>query len=260
MSDTELALLRAIAAHPDEDTPRLALADYLDETGGACETARAEYIRIQISRQRGLTDAVTDERLYKREVGLYVAYSATWRRELPAGYEVPLIAGCRGFWNRASAPARVVLDAADDPFAQLIDELGIGGPLSLEQLQEFVRLPYARRLVSLWLPWSDAPLGPASARVLAGAGLTRLEALGFGRQAIGDDGLRALCTSAHFPALRELYLSENDITDAGTDVLLASPLLPRLRKLVLRANPISHTAARTLLARFPGVVEGLVTD
>jgi uncharacterized protein (TIGR02996 family) len=260
MTDTELALLRAIAAHPDEDTPRLAFADYLDETGGACEGARAEYIRIQISRQRGLTDAATDERLYKREVDLYAAYSATWRRELPEGYNVPLIAGCRGFWNRARAPARAVLAAADDPFAQLIDELGLGEPLSLEQLQEFVRLPYARRLVSLGLPWTDAPLGAAGARVLAGAGLTRLESLSFGRQVIGDDGLRALCASVHFPALRELYLSENEITDAGVDVLLASALVPRLRKLVLRANPISRTAARTLVARCGGVVEGLVTD
>ncbi len=33
MTDTEAALLRAIAANPDEDTPRLVFADYLDELG-----------------------------------------------------------------------------------------------------------------------------------------------------------------------------------------------------------------------------------
>ena len=35
MTDTEAALLRAIAAMPDEDTPRLVYADYLDEEGNA---------------------------------------------------------------------------------------------------------------------------------------------------------------------------------------------------------------------------------
>jgi uncharacterized protein (TIGR02996 family) len=38
------ALLAAIVAHPDEDTPRLMYADWLDESG---EGARAEFIRVQ---------------------------------------------------------------------------------------------------------------------------------------------------------------------------------------------------------------------
>jgi uncharacterized protein (TIGR02996 family) len=43
MSD-EPALLSAIIAHPDEDTPRLAYADWLDERG---DPTRAEFIRVQ---------------------------------------------------------------------------------------------------------------------------------------------------------------------------------------------------------------------
>jgi uncharacterized protein (TIGR02996 family) len=46
---TELALLRAIRDLPDEDTPRLVYADYLDD---ADEHARAEFIRVQIERHR----------------------------------------------------------------------------------------------------------------------------------------------------------------------------------------------------------------
>lgn len=45
MSD-ELALLAAILANPDEDTPRLMFADWLDENGRGA--ARAEFIRLQI--------------------------------------------------------------------------------------------------------------------------------------------------------------------------------------------------------------------
>ena len=44
MSD-ELALLTAIIAYPDEDTPRLIFADWLQENG---QPERAEFIRVQI--------------------------------------------------------------------------------------------------------------------------------------------------------------------------------------------------------------------
>jgi uncharacterized protein (TIGR02996 family) len=43
MSD-EAALLSAITAHPDEDTPRLAYADWLDENEAPLQ---AEFIRVQ---------------------------------------------------------------------------------------------------------------------------------------------------------------------------------------------------------------------
>ncbi len=48
MTDGE-ALLRAIIAHPDEDVPRLAYADVLDEQN---EPARAEFIRLQCDSAR----------------------------------------------------------------------------------------------------------------------------------------------------------------------------------------------------------------
>src|SRR4051812_3726566 len=50
--DQESALLAAIAAHPEEDTPRLAYADWLDEHAGdlpdpPAVRIRAEFIRVQ---------------------------------------------------------------------------------------------------------------------------------------------------------------------------------------------------------------------
>ena len=53
MTDREL-LDRAVLAHPDEDTPRLALADWLDEHGTSREDgARATFIRAQIDLHNG---------------------------------------------------------------------------------------------------------------------------------------------------------------------------------------------------------------
>jgi uncharacterized protein (TIGR02996 family) len=43
------AFLRAIAADPTDDTVRLAFADWLDEHD---EAKRAEFIRVQIKRER----------------------------------------------------------------------------------------------------------------------------------------------------------------------------------------------------------------
>jgi uncharacterized protein (TIGR02996 family) len=253
MSD-EAALLRAIAAHPEEDTPRLAYADWLDEAGSEVAVARAEYIRIQVARQRGLADPSTDERLYKREVELYVEYAGTWRRELPDEYYVPVIAAQRGFWYRAAAPASAVLAAADNPYTHLIDELTVCPPVSAGQLRDILRLPYAPRLTALVLCGAGSALGADGAATVAAAELPRLVTLAFSGNWIGDDGVRALCRTTGLPALRNLDLSSNEIADGGADALVGSELIRRLRNLGLRGNPIPELAARRLIHNFPEVV------
>lgn len=252
MTDTELALLRAIAAHPEEDTPRLAYADYLDETGGECQSARAEYIRIQVSRQRGLADPETDERMYRREVALYVAWAAMWRRELP-GYDVGVVAARRGFWHRATAPASAVLAAADDPFARLIDDLTLYDRSDFQQFRRMLELDHVRGLVRFGVH-SRVVLGEPGARALGEVAFPRLEYLNLSGQRVGDAGVQALCAGT-FPALRELDLTSNDISDAGADVLLTADLSRQLRRLVLLGNPLSWGALYRLATAFPDVVE-----
>jgi uncharacterized protein (TIGR02996 family) len=46
--DTRAHLLAAVRAHPDEDTPRLVYADWLQEYGDDADRARAEFIRVQV--------------------------------------------------------------------------------------------------------------------------------------------------------------------------------------------------------------------
>lgn len=60
-------LLRAILEDPNDDLPRLAYADHLEETGGDIE--RAEFIRIQIERHRRASAGVrmSDEERTMRE-------------------------------------------------------------------------------------------------------------------------------------------------------------------------------------------------
>ena len=49
-------LLRAVLGEPDDDLPRLAYADWLEESG--TDPERAEFIQIQIERNRRATTGV----------------------------------------------------------------------------------------------------------------------------------------------------------------------------------------------------------
>src|SRR5262245_14682321 len=92
MSERE-AFLRAVYADPDDDAPRLALADWLDEHGDRLDRARAEFIRVQIELARLIRQADrvgfsrTWKRLYplrNRNEKLWQRHGARWRAELPA--------------------------------------------------------------------------------------------------------------------------------------------------------------------------------
>ena len=72
---TEAALLRAIREMPDEDTPRLVYADYLDEEGDA---ARAEFIRVQVERARLAEGAPQRAALEDREHDLLAQHESAW--------------------------------------------------------------------------------------------------------------------------------------------------------------------------------------
>jgi uncharacterized protein (TIGR02996 family) len=75
------ALLAAVCEHPDDDTPRLVFADWLDEHG---EPDRAEFIRLQCLRAKG--DAPWEEyrRWLMRELELWEAHGDHWLAELPS--------------------------------------------------------------------------------------------------------------------------------------------------------------------------------
>src|SRR5260370_3542865 len=46
------AFLADVIENPDDDTPRLVFADWLEEQGDAASAGRAEFIRLQIERAR----------------------------------------------------------------------------------------------------------------------------------------------------------------------------------------------------------------
>src|SRR5581483_4113131 len=80
--NTHDALLQAIIESPDDDTPRLVYADYLEEHG---QTDRAEFIRVQLDLARLPDSPDSDERreaLAAREQALLKKYGEQWAYEV----------------------------------------------------------------------------------------------------------------------------------------------------------------------------------
>src|SRR5262245_32494521 len=75
----EQAFLQAIAESPDDDTPRLVFADWLDDHG---DPARAEFIRVQIELASQPGDDTRRRALQDREEDLLRAHEDEWRARL----------------------------------------------------------------------------------------------------------------------------------------------------------------------------------
>jgi uncharacterized protein (TIGR02996 family) len=114
--DTRAALLAAVIAHPDEDTPRLMYADWLQEYGDDADRARAEFVRVQVELARilvsaaGLPDVETDLAarahysrvvvLSRRVRELWNANWHVWCFELPPGFRPILPDVALGMFRR----------------------------------------------------------------------------------------------------------------------------------------------------------------
>ncbi len=97
---SEDALLHAICEHPDDDTPRLVFADWLDERGDELSTAWAALIRDQLRSHGAANQTVYFEydKGWLRNWGQQFEFPATWRFE------------CwnRGFPTQLDAPADAI--------------------------------------------------------------------------------------------------------------------------------------------------------
>src|SRR5205823_3796441 len=111
----EVGLLRAIRATPEEDTPRLAYADWLEENG---QPERAEFIRLQC--RLATIDEYDPEQPYlerRQDRLLTEDHKKAWG-ELPVK-PVKERTFHRGFIDDISLPASVFLEGADKLFSEI---------------------------------------------------------------------------------------------------------------------------------------------
>jgi uncharacterized protein (TIGR02996 family) len=218
-----LAFLQAIKDEPEDDTPRLVLADWLEERGDP----RSELLRVQVEVARLPPDAPQIRMLAPREQQLLRQHADTWLGPLArfvSGWKPE-----RGLW-------RVFLT----PRSLLRPELGTDEARESLAWVDSVRL----------FPW---PAGSSEASVLAAlAGSPRLadlNRLSLGAAGIGDAGLQVLAASPHLNRLTHLNLRHNDIGDAGVQAL-AEAALPSLRLLEMGDNSFTSMGREMLQRRF----------
>jgi uncharacterized protein (TIGR02996 family) len=248
-------LIAAILAAPDDDAPRLVLADWLM----ARSDPRGELIAVQCALA---TAGPQDLERRAREAQLIAACEA--------GSLAPILKLLttwhwrRGFLHSVSAILPGFLDAFELLRTMPLEHITIHGyrprlgarfAALTHPTVRHVGLPRNRlagalevldaRLIrnaeslSLW----GNPLGTDGLIALAGGEQPRLRELDLGRCAVTGEGLAALATTPWWSRLTTLNLHENQLADAAMSSIARAT---GLRRLDLRGNPISDRGALRL--------------
>jgi uncharacterized protein (TIGR02996 family) len=215
MSD-ETALLRAIAANPDEDTPRLAFADYIEEQGN---TARAEFIRGQVELARLKEDSPRRREIAFRCRQLLDAHEEEWLDP-------------REVFERDWAWSRGFVETFSTTPADL--SYGHDGI--------FRAHPFRR----VWVWKLDGSIDGLHL-IPNDNHITALDLIGSN---LNISQLKKLAQMTHLPHLRELGLMFNDLRDTAVKVLCGEAFFQRLERIRLGANPFTWKGRNQLLKHF----------
>jgi uncharacterized protein (TIGR02996 family) len=147
-------LLKAVIAQPDDDTLRLAVADWFAEND---DEPRAEFVRVQVELARGVADRGRRNQLEVRQRDLLLAHEAEWVKPLAKVLE------CRrgqwggwvfrrGFVEYFHLPAAVI-NRRGAELARLtpVRELFLR-PATPAQVIALVKKPWLTNLTALYLP------------------------------------------------------------------------------------------------------------
>ncbi len=125
------ALLKAVCEYPDDDTPRLVFADWLQEHG---EDDRAEFIRVQIEQTKLEPRTVPWWKCYSRARKLFTSRGWEWCEEIHPDRSFRWDEFVRGFAESVRVPAF-------ESFEQFADRVFSRTPLKTLRIQQPVRLP-----------------------------------------------------------------------------------------------------------------------
>jgi uncharacterized protein (TIGR02996 family) len=241
-----LAFLEAIKESPDDDTPRLILADWLRENG---DEARGEFIALQCDLAGKEENHPKRADLQERTDELLRRYWTDW-----VGPLGPLLNEGqfrRGLFTAEINDWALLRVAKEAPLWRekwaWIESLRLRGSRSLRRA---LRLTVFRQITGLEL--IGHPIGDDGLDLLLSSpNLTRLCALRLGGHDLSTTGVTLLSCSPLWAGLLELSLPRNVIDDVGVAVL-ASSCPPRLARLDLSSNVF-----RLFTPRIASVFKGL---
>jgi uncharacterized protein (TIGR02996 family) len=242
MSDHD-ALLQAIGDYPEEDTPRLMYADWLEENG---EPERADFVRTQVELARPGLAAADRYPFVRKNVYYLTNFARRWKSELP-----DLDGITWGDFNRGLIEE--VLVAGERPLVEHAEPIfAVPGVhvLRLKRLRdatEVTQLPQLERLRALKMVSAGAHRDELRV-LLASPYLGRLQVLDLHGNG-ADDAVVADIADGRFPDLTELWLGANPFGQAGALTLAHSPHLDKLRVLHLTGSALNSTRS-ALVQRF----------
>ena len=206
MTDGE-ALRRAIVADPDDDTPRLIYADWLDENR---QPDRAAFVRAQVEAARAEPYSAQARAAARRAEELFAKHGGEWAK----GVRAKSVRFARGFVGR------VVVGVWQFPEVA-------AGIFAAEPVRTVCLVPFG-------MDGGAAGLLPA----LAVPELARVRELELGREMNPTpEELAALAGCPHLSGLAGLSLRANPIHPAWLQQLFAGPALPNLTGLNLSEIP-----------------------
>jgi uncharacterized protein (TIGR02996 family) len=237
----EAALLRTIMENPDDDTPRLVFADWLEEHG---DPKRAEFIRTQI--KIAWLPEYDPYRQRIRDRNYNLIFGSPWDHlspELPEGIEWALVRHRRGFPDHIEVKNVDVLiqNAAELFKVAPLQRLKLDSANS--DLAKLAQFPEFRRFRSFQKALGRLGAEPISALLNSeyAAGLTELT---FRHAGIRGDALRALFSSQVLRNVEVLDFSQNNHdVDVGRGLAQVLPKIKsprRLRKLDLSSTAYDY--------------------
>jgi uncharacterized protein (TIGR02996 family) len=264
------AFLRAIFDAPDDDTPRLVYADFLEENG---EAQRAEFIRVQCQRRRLLSLPAGDHALAglrgllprENELQRQLAEANPDAFDYPAKYERGFVAedygvhirpdripkvnhirewvvGCRPHWFRSAT--------IEVSFARAIGDQEVGPfrPVSPEEVTALLDCPAFQRVAEWSFPgfFEELAANPQT----EDTGTYALVDIQEG-PVIRREGVEALAANRGARRITRLILTNNNLDNDAARALIRSPYLINLKHLeLLQGNRLRGRTWQELLDRF----------
>jgi uncharacterized protein (TIGR02996 family) len=255
MNEHLAVFLREIKENPTDDTPRLVLADWLQDQN----QPRGELIALQVQRARLANDDPAREPMHREEMLLLQRHVYEWLGpllEIAAGWRF------RRGMVQLEMRAEKMLDAVwESP--ETVEALAWVDELGIYEIRKHHRVPLAQA-IPLGLSrvdLGDNNLGESGLLQMLGPWMRGLTGLRLACTQLSDAGAQMLAACGELALLRELDLVGNRITDEGAKSLAASEVLANLQRLDLRNNPLNHEGIAVLEARFgPGVRMGMIVE
>lgn len=225
--ERERAFLEQILAQPDDDSPRMIFADWLEETG---QSDRAEFIRVQIERHSLPKWDRRQLPLLAREAALLRDHEVEWKESLP---KIPSVTW--GKFRRGLIATATFSDVSqlgsrfqDCHETAPLEAISIDWPNTNYSFDNPAPLPGLKELTLEDAPYLE---GEEIDMVAWSPILTGIESLRVGRCNLGDDGIRRLIDSTSLGSLKSLQVPHNGLGNNGLEAIMGAPSLNSLEEL-----------------------------